>query len=397
MKRFFRALAAIAVAVTAGALVTGCSNNSDLTPGPPIKVALVESETSGANFPEMAQAADAVFQEYNKLGGLNGQPIELRVYGDKGSERGALAAANTAMSERNIAFIGSSSLYDGANAAFYQRQGVAVVDYCSEPQCFQSPVMAPVNAGPYYETFADLVYATQQQKQNSMCGVLFADSAPALASYASAIAQWTATTGKTFSSFTDLSRSEKPNFPQLVASLNDNKCTGIWTNADPATMLAFMKAAEIKFYKQFKFFGLSSLYTDQVLASLTWVGSGLYVPANFTPYSETEDVANYGWVALMDEYRIPHSQYSQAGYLAATAFIDTLKTMGTTPVTKKSVLAAFQGQTTPVTNDLWGNPWIFGAGSAHQPNISVWPVAVLPQSLGEWLSQGPWLRLNELS
>lgn len=118
---------------------------------------------------------------------------------------------------------------------------------------------------------------------------------------------------------------------------------------------------------------------------------GAFVPAEFAPYTVDGIAANDDWRGLMEKNNIPLTSFGQGGYLAATHFIETLKTIKG-DVTRETVAAAFKAQTKPYENPMTGTPFIFGEGDSHSSNTAGWPIAIRPGSTvwesaaNDWMS-----------
>lgn len=129
-------------AVLAGALIlTGCAPaapSENAATGDPIAVAALSGLTF---FPEAPQAVQAVFDDYNAAGGLNGQPIEYTVFDDKTDPAVSSTAAKDALDGGAVALVGSSSLLDCAvNHTTWQEAGIVSIQGTGvDPFCTVRP------------------------------------------------------------------------------------------------------------------------------------------------------------------------------------------------------------------------------------------------------------------
>jgi branched-chain amino acid transport system substrate-binding protein len=393
MKLKNKMMAVAALAATSALVLAGCSGSGgDSGSKDPIIVGAVVAQSGGAVFPEAAQAVDAVFKEYNAAGGLNGRQIQYTVYDDKEDPVASKTAARDAVDSGAVALIGSVSLIDGQNAPFYEENNMAVVGLCADPGCFNSPVVSPTNAGPFYDAYGSLWYGSEVLGLKNICGLLEILDPATQKAYEDVFAAWTKATGKDFAFLDNTLTYGMADYTPAVAQLADKGCDAIWMNGVQPDVLATMKAAETQGMNDMTFLALTSVYSDEMAGALTWVGKGLYVPAEFSPYTDPTDKSNDEWKALMDANGVAKNSFAQGGYLAAKTFIQTIEAMDAagTEINNETVLAAYQNQTEPTVNAMWGNPWIFGPGDKHQGNNSVWPMAITPDALGSWKSLGPW-------
>jgi len=391
-----RTLTALTGALAVLALCTSC------TPGPgngtgsgskdPIRVGAISSLSGPSSFPEATQAAQAVFDRFNQAGGLNGRTIEYSVQDDK-SDPGAAASAARELVGQNevVAMVGSSSLLEcQINSAYYTQEGISAIEGVAvDPVCFDSPAIAPTVVGPYGDTELSLTLGSEQLGLQRICALIesVGSTAPA---YEQAIARWSEQTGKRLVfSDTTLPYGLDDYTPYVVKAKAKN-CDGVLLGLIEPDALGFLKAAQTQGWDDTTFLSLTTVYTENFAAAAGgFVGKGLHVPAEFAPFTDPKDPATRDWRELMTANKIPLTSFGQAGYLAATNFIEVLKSLSG-DVTRESVTAALK-RMQPIENPIIGSPWKFG----NTPNRSGWPVALTPGATS-WESTGDdWIRLPD--
>lgn len=377
-------------AITTALVLSGCAGGSDSGSGSgdPIVVASVNALSGGATFPEASAAAKAVFDQFNAEGGLNGRMIEYTVLDDKGDASAASAAARDAVESDNaVAMVGSASLVDcQVNADYYEQSGIVSIQGTGiDPFCFSTPNISPVNSGPYLGTQLTLSYGSEILGLKKICGLLSIAGATRPA-YQQAFDNWTADTGQTFELLDDTVPYGAPDFTPYVVKAKEAGCDGIYTNGAEPDVVGVVKAAQAQGMTDVTFLALTSIYSEQFAAQASFIGKGIYVPAEFAPYTDTSNAANADWTELMTSADVPLTSFAQGGYLAAENFITMLKSIDG-DVTRESVTAAFKAQTEGYESPMVGTPWIFGPGDAHSSNQAGWPVTVQPGSTS-WATLG---------
>lgn len=375
-------LAATAITAVCLMALTACGGNAtgSTATGEPIVVASVNALSGPVTFAEASQAAKAVFDKFNADGGLDGRPIQYEVFDDKSDPAGATAAARDAVGKGAVALVGSASLLDcEVNAKYYEQQGLVSIQGTGvDPYCFTTPSISPVNAGPYLDSQLTLTYGSEKLGLKKICGLLeiAGSTRPA---YQRAFDAWTKSTGKTFAMLDDTVPYGAPDFTPYVVKAKEAGCDAIFSNGVEPDASGVLKAAEAQGMKDMTFLFLTSTYSEQFAQAASFVGKGVYVPAEFSPYTVDGIAANDDWKQLMEKNNIPLTSFGQGGYLAATHFLETLKTIKG-DVTHETVAAALKAQTKPSENAMTGTPFIFGPGDSHSSNTAGWPITIRPGS-----------------
>jgi len=387
------ALASI-VALSACSQGTGGGGGSSAD-GAPIEVGSVNALSGPAAFPEASEAAKAVFDEFNAQGGLDGRPIQYTILDDKSDPASAASSARDLVESRNVvALVGSASLVDCAvNGAYYVEQDVLSLPGVGiDEVCFSNANISPVNVGPYGDMTLSLMFGSETLGLEKICGLIgiVGSTGPA---YNAAIEKWTELTGKELFYRDDTMPTGASDFTPYIVKAKEAGCEAIVSNAAEADTIGLLRAASAQGWDDVTFLGLTSVYSDQFAAASTEVGAGMYIPAEFAPFTDASNPANADWQALMTKNGIGLTSFAQGGYLAATYFIDVLQSIEGN-ITRESVTAALRGMTEGIENPMVGTPWIFGPGESHNSNQAGWPVQLLP-GVGAWeQAADDWVRLD---
>ena len=335
--------------------------------GEPIKVGNISSLTGGALFPEASTAAEAVFDRVNASGGINGRPLELIIEDDGGSPEGAATAARKLVDQDNVvAMVGSASTLECAvNSGFYAQAGVYAIQGTGvDPLCFLSSNISPVNTGPYTGITVSLYYASETLGLASVCNInlfVIPDLAPA---FDAAVARWEAITGKSLAFRVKAATLEDDPTP-LMLQARDAGCDAVVIDGVEPHALAVGRAIEAQGLDDIVWIGLTSYYTDAIASQLGSAGNGLRANSEFEPYGSDAEALD-DWKALMTSSGVPLTSFAQGGYLAATIFVEALRSIDG-EVTRESVAQALL-DLEPYETPLLGTPYTFGLGDAHAPN-----------------------------
>ena len=388
------AVAAIVASSLLGLTACGAQAPSSTATGEPIVVASVNALSGATSFPEASQAAKAVFDEFNAQGGLDGRPIQYEILDDKGDPAAATASARDAVGKNAVALVGSASLLDcEVNSSYYQQEGIVSVQGTGvDPLCFSTPNISAVNAGPFLDTQLTLTYGSERLGLKKICGLLqiAGSTRPA---YQQAFDAWTAATGETFAMLDDTVPYGGSDYTPYVVKAKEAGCDAIYSNGVEPDALGVLKAAEAQGMNDMTFLFLTSAYSQQFAEAASFVGKGVYVPAEFAPYTVDSIVANDDWKALMDKHDVPLTSFGQGGYLAAIHFLEVLKAIEG-DITRGSVTAAFKAQTTPLENPMTGTPYLFGGDARHRSNTAGWPITIKPGTNAWTSADDGWMNVS---
>ncbi|QWF85361.1 hypothetical protein HUW46_08815 [Amycolatopsis sp. CA-230715] len=389
MRTMSRGLAlAAAVLLAAG----GCAGSGGGTGGP-IVVGSVNALSGSATFPEASQAAKAVFDAANASGGVNGRQIEYKAIDDKGDPAAAAAAAREVVSgDDAVALVGSSSLIEcEINAKYYEQQKILSVQGIGvDPACFNSPNIAPVNVGPFHDMTLTLLYGSEVLKLNDICALLEI-AGNTLPSYQAAIDEWSKITGKKLKYVDATVPYGGSDYTSYIVKARAAGCKAITVNPVEPDSIGQLKAAQAQGWNDVTWLLLTSVYSENFAKAISNAGAGVYVPAEFYPFTDAASPQTKDWRELMTKNKIPLTSFSQGGYLAAKYFLDVLKGMKG-DITRETVTKALR-EMKPITDPMVGTPYAFGNGRTHHDNTAGWPIK-LASGTNRWaLAADDWLRI----
>ena len=384
-----RKTVAISVASILSVALAACGSSSSGGSSGPIVVGSINTLSGPVTFPEASQAAQAVFNQVNASGGINGRKISYMPLDDQGNPSTAAQYARKLISENNaVAMAGSASLLDcEVNSTFYGQSSVSSIPGVGvDPGCFASPSIAPANTGPYLGTQVILQYASEQLKLKHLCAFIVVIAGTGNA-YKKAISDWSASTGKRLILENSAIPATTTDFTPFVLAAKQAGCDGIMVNGVQPQMIAWAKAMQAQNMKNATLLALSSTYTVQAAAAIGNPGFPMYAASEFAPYTDANSSANADWRSLMTRNKIPLTSFSQGGYLAATYLVQVLKSIKG-PITAKTVTSALKAMS-PINNPMVGTPYVFGNATTHNPNRAI---TVVSLKNGAWTTvPGGWV------
>jgi branched-chain amino acid transport system substrate-binding protein len=386
MRKIFPVLAAAAL------LAAGCAG-SDAGGSGPIVVGSVNALSGAATFPEASQAAKAVFDAANAAGGVNGRKIEYKAIDDKGDPAAAAAAAREVVGgDEAVALVGSSSLIEcEINAKYYQQQKILSVQGIGvDPACFSSPNIAPVNVGPFHDMTLTLLYGSEVLHLDDICALLEI-AGNTLPAYQAAIDEWTKITGKKLKHLDSTLPYGGSDYTSSIVKARSAGCKAITVNPVEPDSIGQLKAAQAQGWTDVTWLLLTSVYSENYAKAISNAGAGVYVPAEFYPFTDAGSPQTKDWRDLMTKNKIPLTSFSQGGYLAAKYFLDVVRAIKG-DVTRESVTKALR-EMKPVTDPMVGTPYVFGPAQAHHDNTAGWPIK-LASGTNKWeLAAQDWFRI----
>lgn len=349
----------------AGEVNCGLNNGKPAT-GDPIKVGAVVGATGPADFSSASKGAKAYFDCVNANGGIGGRPVEYLVEDDGWDPAKAGQVARKLVEDENVvAMIGSTSFVEcGANAKYYEQQNVMVVAGVGVPrECFHSKNISPTNQGPRLSGIGAAQYAKEQGAKSISC---VANVIPNFGGWVcDGIEAWGKRAGVSVDSFHGKPDGSDADAITLKA-LNAGNDAVVLVDAGP-TMVPYLKAAEQQGTKT-PFYLPTSAYE---LSFPKAVGDGwndkLNIQIELAPLDSTGP-DNTAWKGVMEKYApdAPRDSFSQAGFLGAKIFVDTMQKAGG-DITRESASTALRGVTDYKT-DLTCGPWYFGDAAEHNAN-----------------------------
>lgn len=388
-------LTAASLSVAAVLLLSSCAgadNGGGGGDAAPIKLGSVNTISGPATFPEASEAAAAVFERVNADGGINGRMIEYKVTDDKADPATATASARELVgSDEVVALVGSASLLDcEINGAYYEQEGVRSIQGTGvDPGCFGSPNIAPVNIGPFNDSTLTMLYGSEELGLESLCVFtsVIGSTGPA---YQAAIDRWSEITGKKPTLVDDTVPYGGADYTPYVVKAREAGCDAIVSNAVEPDAIGQIKAANQQGWDDVTFLFLTSVYSESFAAAVDNSGAGVYVPAEFFPFTEDNEI-NADWRALMEENGISLTSFSQGGYLAATFMVEVLQSIEG-DITRESVNEALSAMD-PIANPMISFEYQFDQVAAQDFEPGGWPV-VLESGTNAWKQAADdWLRV----
>ncbi|MFF8188047.1 ABC transporter substrate-binding protein [Microbacterium sp. NPDC016588] len=391
MKHYARPLSRTLVGFTALALfagtLAGCAGAAD-SDGP-IVVGSVNTQSGAATFPEASQAAAAVFEAFNDAGGLNGRTIDYRALDDKGDPATATASARQLVGSDNaVALVGSASLIEcELNGSYYAQEGIVSMPGIGvDTGCFDNDNISPANVGPFNDTTLTLLYGSEVLGLDKIC-VLLEIAGSTRPTYQAAIDRWTEITGKKPLYIDDTVPYGASDYTPYIVKARQQGCTAIASNPVEPDAIGQVKAANAQGWKDVTWLYLTSVYSENFASAIDDAGAGIYVPAEFYPFTEESDITKE-WRDLMTEKGIPLTSFSQGGFLAAKNFLAVLQGMSG-DITRETVAQAVKSMK-PIDNPMVGDPYTFGT----IPTAG-WPI-VLTSGTNAWKKVADdWLRIPQ--
>lgn len=346
-------------------------NNGQKATGEPIPLGAVVSATGLDDFSSSAKAAAAYFKCLNENGGINGRPVEYSVEDDQWRPDVSLQAASRLVKDKNVyAMIGGTSVPGcGASAALYEAENVVEIPAVGVVrECFNSPNIAPLNAGPRLSAIGSARYAAEQLGAKSF--VCLTPAIPGVGEWiCGGLDEWGKARGVKVTSI--LFDPGSPDITSLILQSASSNPDVIVLTFSKGTVLAALAAAEQQdLASKTKFIGLASSYAlDLPQAAGPYWNERYWVNLEFAPLDSTgPDVEN--WKAVMDAYgneSDPRDNFSEAGYLAAKLATETLMTVDPAKLDRASATAALRA-VKDFKSDILCRPWYFGDGKRHNAN-----------------------------
>lgn len=391
-KHLFYATAALAA--SAALVLSGCSAGGGSGDGKaPIVVGSVNTKSGPATFPEASLAAAAVFADQNAKGGINGHKIEYKSLDDKGDPATASANAREIVgSDEAVAMVGSASLIEcEINAKYYEQQKVLSIPGVGvDTGCFDSPNISPANVGPFNDMTLTLYWGSEVAKLDNIC-VLLEIAGSTRPAYQKAIDKWTEITGKKPLYIDDTVPYGASDYTPYIVKAKDAGCKALAINPVEPDAIAQVKAANAQGWKDVNWLYLTSVYSDNFAKAVSDSGAGIYVPAEFYPFTDASSDINKDWRDLMTKNNIPLTSFSQGGYLAAKYFIQVAEGIKG-DITRDSVTKALHDMSA-ITNPMVGTPYQFGTAKVHDGNTAGWPIKLMTGKNAWELNGDDWIRI----
>lgn len=359
------AIAAVAIGIGLGCLgLAGSAEAAPTCPGGWIKVGAVSTITGPADFSEVPKAAEAVFNQLNAKGGIDGCKIKYYIEDDKADPQAATQAARDLVDNKGVVVLtGSASLLDcQVNAGFYsQRHILSIQGLGVDPACYNSPNISPVNVGPYTLSTAVLMYASQTLKLKKLCA-FFIIIGGTQDAYKQAVADWEKLSGQKLVLY-DPTLPFQGDYTPYLLKARAAGCQGVLFNTIEPQVVQVVKTADAQKMTGIDWLFLSPAYTVQVAKALANTKQTVYAGTEWEPFTNSTSPANKAWREALTAAHQPLTAFTQAGFEAAHILIQVIQGMNG-PVTRESIAKALHDMK-PIPNSLVGTPYYFGPGKKH--------------------------------
>lgn len=356
----------------------------------PINIGAISTLAVGpADFASSGLAAKAVFDSVNASGGIQNRKLVFIQEDDQGNPAAAAeAAARLINASKVVAMAGGTSFLEcSVNARTYQQVGLASIPGLGlDQECFTTPMIAPVNSGPYMQFTLALQYATDKLQKTRMCVMRLGKPDNVQKTLDGVLKEWTEKTGKKpVLDERDIlpGDSPEPYFKRAVQA----RCDAVVFAGTEEFSVRFAVAGKKMMPPNTPLVFQGSVYTSRAAELLGRDGEGIYSMSEFEPWSSRSGQLSH-WRSLMVANQIPVTSSSQSGYLAAQILVKVMRGIKG-DITRESVTKALQ-QTKPFEQSMLAMPFTFGDGPEHHPNQAAIPVRLID---GRWrIAHHEWLK-----
>ena len=349
---------------------TPCLVSGDTATGDPIKVGSIQGKTGPDDFSSSGQGAKAFFDCVNANGGINGRPIDFQIEDDQWTpDVASQAAAKLVNDEQVVAMVGSSSFVEcGVNNPLYESEGVIAIYGTGVPrECFFAKNISAINAGPRISSMGIAQYFQSEYDAKSM--VCISQNIPNTGEWVcTGLEEWGVGAGVEVR--TILHDPANPDLISVVQDAVSDDPDAVIVMEPAGLAVALLSVAEEQdLGDAARWGGPTSLYLDSFPDTIGEYWWGRFdVQAELTQIdADTPD--NQAWLETMSDYGEagdPLDTFSQAGWLSAKIFTDTLLSMDG-EITRENVFAAVKG-ITAYPSDINCGDWYFGPGDRHNAN-----------------------------
>jgi len=351
----------------------GLGNGQEAT-GDPIKVGAIVTNGSGVDFSSATDAATAFFKCVNANGGINGRPVEYIVENDELiPEKAGQVATKLVNDEQVVAIVASTSFVDCAvNGQLYDDSGYKIIyGVGTHAQCFNSPAIATTNTGPMLSGVGAAQYAVENLGAKKIYAI--GGNIPNFGDYTIAgMEAYAEAAGVAFEGvIADIPVKDPGALAAQAAQVAG--ADGVVVMIIPVSeAIAIMKAAEAAGLVDATTWACATPCNDLGFADAVgsaWEGK-IWTNSELN-YTDSTGPDNQHWRQVMDEYGSPddpRDNFSQAGFIAAKIFTDTVLQLDPAALSKETISAAIS-QIRNYETDLECKPWYWPPeGTEHYPN-----------------------------
>lgn len=385
-KGLLAGLAMMMASAVAAHAAPSCGDNSGKpATGEPIVIGAITGKTGPDDFSNSTKAAKAYFDCLNANGGIKGRPVKYIVEDDQWSPEIAAQLANKLVNDdKAVLLVGNSSYVEcGANAEFYKKSGILAIAGVGVPrECFFSPNIAPINAGPRVSMLGAVGYALDSKNAKSV--VCIGPNIPNVGTWSCdgviALAKARGLRAETI-----MMDPGSADATSVVLQAASSKPDVIVLGLSKGVTVPLLTAAEEQgLNESITFVSAASAYDLSVPGTIGpgWDGR-FFVNMEFNDLEATTP-DNQNWLAVMDAYgqkSDPRDTFAQAGYLAARIAEQALNTLDPSNVNRETVTNAVRTMK-GFKSDIFCAPWYFGDGATRHNANSTTRMAV--SEGGKW-------------
>lgn len=340
----------------------------------PIHIGSISTLSAGsADFPSSGLAARAVINSVNATGGIQKRKLVFLEEDDRANPGTAAEAAARLINESKVvAMVGGASFLDcSVNASTYQDAGlVSIPGLGLDGRCFSSPMIAPVNAGPYVQLTLGMRYVSYKLKAKRLCVMRLGKPVNVQKAFDAALLEFTEKTGiKPVLDERDIQPGEAAE--PFFSKAKQAGCDAIVFGGPGNFAAQFARAGKKLMPASVPLVFLGSAYTNQFAEELGNEAEGVYAMSEFEPWSSRSGALN-DWRNLMTSSKVPLTSASQGGYVSAQVLVKVLRSIKG-EINRESVTQAFR-QLRPYEVTMLGMPFSFGESLVHHPNQAAIPV-----------------------
>src|SRR6188472_4208892 len=346
----------------AGATASKCgAGTGKKATGAPIKLGGIDMLIPGVDFTTIGKVAKAYFDCVNDNGGIKGRPIKYILYNEQlNPAQEAALARKLIQTDKVVGVVG------GTNWKYYKSKGFVVIGAGVQAECYSTPSLAEVNAGPRYSNIGAaqaLIKAGIKKLAIASPDTIsaYADGGAALLAEKAGVAV------KVFPTHLPVTDATSQ-LIQMYQFVGDGG--GILLDFTPDTAPAFMKAAEAQGIVEKVKWGSSTPIANTFMSgqfSPKWDGH-LWIDNEFSNVDPSVGPDSALMFAVLKRYAptIAPQAFAQMGYLAGKFATNALLSIKG-PVTAKSYNAAVINLKNQKT-DILCKPYYVGKLPYHIPN-----------------------------
>jgi branched-chain amino acid transport system substrate-binding protein len=336
--------------------------------GTPIKIDGLDMLIPGVDFTTIGKVAAAYFACVNDNGGINGRPVQYKLYTEAlNPAQEAALARKMIQGDHAVGIVGNTSFAEcGTNWKYYKSKGYIVIGAGVQAECYSTPSYAEVNSGPRYSNVGAaqaLIAAGAKKLAIASPDTIsaYADGGPAL------VAQKAGIPVKIFPTHLPVTDATSQ-LLQMYQFAGDGG--GILIDFTPDTAPAFMKAAEAQGIVSKVLWGSSTPIANTLMASQfsPAFDGHLWIDNEFSNVDPTVGPDSALMFQVLKKYApsIAPQAFAQMGFLDGLFATHALMSIKGA-ITAKSYNAAVKALANQKT-DILCKPWYVGNLPYHIPN-----------------------------